>query len=145
MDKANFLSRFFALVLDSIAMAFVSWLIILVWTLFAASAAQTDSGFLDVLQGVVGVAACLTILLLQFLYCGYFWSKNGQSLGMKLLNIKVVMRGGESISFARGGLRGSLGYWISGFFFSLGFIWAAFDADGEAWHDKLFDTRVVQA
>ena len=45
MDKASFFSRFFALVLDSIAMAFVSWLIILVWTLFAASAAQTDSGF----------------------------------------------------------------------------------------------------
>ena len=144
MDKASFFSRFFALVLDSIAMAFVSWLIILVWTLFAANAAQTDSGFLDVLQGVVGVAACFTILLLQFLYFGYFWSKNGQSLGMKLLNVRVVMRDGESISFARGGLRGSLGYWISGFFFSLGFIWAAFDADGEAWHDKLFDTRVVR-
>ena len=63
---------------------------------------------------------------------------------MKLLNVRVVMRDGESISFARGGLRGSLGYWISGFFFSLGFIWAAFDADGEAWHDKLFDTRVVR-
>ena len=145
MDKAGFFSRFFALVLDSFAIAFVSWLIILVWTLFAAGAANTESGALDVLQGLVGVAACFTILLLQFLYYGYFWSKSGQSLGMKLLNIKVVMRDGASLSFARGGLRGSIGYWVSGFFFSLGFIWAAFDANGEAWHAKLFDTRVVRA
>ena len=39
----------------------------------------------------------------------------------------------------------TLGYWISGFFLRLGYIWAAFDADGAAWHDKLFDTRVVRA
>jgi uncharacterized RDD family membrane protein YckC len=34
---------------------------------------------------------------------------------------------------------------VSGFFFGLGFIWAAFDANGEAWHDKIFATRVVRA
>jgi uncharacterized RDD family membrane protein YckC len=37
------------------------------------------------------------------------------------------------------------GYAVSGFFFGLGFIWAAFDANGEAWHDKIFATRVVRA
>ena len=45
----------------------------------------------------------------------------------------------------RGGFRGTIGYWISGLIFGLGFIWAAFDQDKEAWHDKLFDTWVVQA
>jgi uncharacterized RDD family membrane protein YckC len=37
-------------------------------------------------------------------------------------------------------LRGTVGYWISGLVFGLGFIWAAFDGRKEAWHDKLFDT-----
>lgn len=145
MDKAGFFTRFFALVLDGIAVGVVSWIIMMVWVAFAAGASQTDSGVLAVLQAVVGLAACLTIFLLQFIYFGYFWSKTGQTVGMKLLNIKVVMRDGESLSFMRAALRGSLGYWISGFFFGLGYIWAAFDANGEAWHDKLFDTRVVRA
>lgn len=49
------------------------------------------------------------------------------------------------ISFWRAAFRGTLGYIISGFVFSLGFIWAAFDGQKEAWHDKLFDTWVVRS
>jgi uncharacterized RDD family membrane protein YckC len=64
---------------------------------------------------------------------------------MKMLNIQVVGQDGQPLSFLRAGLRGSVGYWISGFIFSLGFIWAAFDAKKEAWHDKLFKTWVVRA
>ena len=33
--------------------------------------------------------------------------------------------------------------WISSFLFFLGYIRAAFDSDKEAWHDKLFDTWVI--
>jgi uncharacterized RDD family membrane protein YckC len=29
--------------------------------------------------------------------------------------------------------------------FGLGYIWAAFDANNETWHDKIFDTWVVGA
>ncbi len=144
MDRAGFFARFFALVLDGFAMGLAASVIGLVWFVFAAGASQTDSGILAVLQAVVGLFVYLVIVLSQFLYFGYFWSKNGQTLGMRLLDIKVVMQGGESLSFMRAALRGTLGYWISGFFFGLGYIWAAFDADGAAWHDKLFDTRVVR-
>ena len=145
MDRAGFFARFFALVLDGFAMGLVGSIIMFVWAAFTAGASQTDSGALDVLQAVIGLLAYLVLVLLQFLYFGYLWSKNGQTLGMKILGIKVVMQGGESLSFMRAALRGTLGYWISGFFLGLGYIWAAFDADGAAWHDKLFDTRVVRA
>jgi uncharacterized RDD family membrane protein YckC len=85
------------------------------------------------------------LILLQFIYFGYLWSSSGQSVGMKLLEIRVDDSGGGKVSFLRAGLRGTLGYAVSGFFFGLGFIWAAFDANGEAWHDKIFATRVVRA
>jgi uncharacterized RDD family membrane protein YckC len=49
------------------------------------------------------------------------------------------------VSFISGALRGTVGYFISSLIFDLGFIWAAFDANQEAWHDKLFDTHVVMA
>ena len=43
-----------------------------------------------------------TLWLFQFLYFGYFWSRNGQSLGMNLVNIRVRRRGeGDAISFWR--------------------------------------------
>ena len=72
--------------------------------------------------------------------------RDGQSVGMKLFNIKVVRQTeSESISFWRGAFRGTLGYYISGLVFGLGFIWAAFDSQKETWHDKLFDTWVVKS
>ena len=143
MDRAGFFTRFFALVIDGVVMAVVTSVLMFVWMIFAAGASQTDSAALGVMQAIVGMFVYLAAILLQFLYFGYYWSKTGQTLGMRLLNIKVVMQGGETLSFMRAALRGTIGYWISGFFFGLGYIWAAFDAKGEAWHDKLFDTHVV--
>lgn len=145
MDKAGFLARFFALVVDTIVLSIAATGILLVWIIVAAGASQTDSGVLDALQAIVGMFAYLVMLALNFLYYGYFWSKDGQTLGMRMLNIKVVMRTDQPFSFLRAGLRGSLGYTISGFLFGLGYLWAAFDPNGEAWHDKIFDTRVVRA
>ena len=62
---------------------------------------------------------------------------------MKLTNVRVVRRNSDAkISFLRGGLRGTLGYYISGLLFSLGYLWALFDGNKETWHDKIFDTWV---
>ena len=82
--------------------------------------------------------------MFQFLYYGYFWSKDGQSPGKKLLGVMVVQKDGRSMSFVKAGLRGTLGYWISGLIFGLGFIWAIFDTDNETWHDMIFGTRVIR-
>jgi uncharacterized RDD family membrane protein YckC len=65
---------------------------------------------------------------------------------MKVIGIKVLSRNtGGLLSFVMAGLRGSVGYWISGLICGLGYIWAAFDAKQEAWHDKIFGTTVVTA
>ena len=54
----------------------------------------------------------LVVLVLAFVYFGYFWSgEKGSTLGMKVVNIKVVRRTeGEDINFWRAGLRGTFGY-----------------------------------
>jgi uncharacterized RDD family membrane protein YckC len=36
-----------------------------------------------------------------------------------------------------------IGYFIDSFVFGLGWIWAAFDPERQAWHDKLARTYVV--
>ncbi len=131
--------------MDSIDLVLVGMAILMIWTAFAAGASMTDSKALDVLQAGVGIVAYAAAIFSHFLYFGFLWSRDGQTLGMKLLGIKVVRRGDEPMSFLRSAFRGTLGYYISGFFFCIGFIWAAFDANQETWHDKIFETRVVRA
>lgn len=145
MAKAGFLARFLAFLIDGIMLSIISWLLSLVLVPFVGAADATNSNMLALIAGGIGLVVFVILLFLQFIYFGYLWSKSGQSLGMKVVHIKVLRRDGAGLSFWRGGFRGTLGYWISGLIFGLGFIWAAFDGRKEAWHDKLFDTTVVVA
>ena len=146
MNYAGFFTRFFALLIDQIAMAILAILVGLLFGGCAGIALASQSDFLSILTGTAALITLGVLVIFQFVYFGYFWSRSGQSVGMKLLNIAVVRRTeGEPLSFWRGAFRGTLGYYISGLVFSLGFIWAAFDSRKETWHDKLFDTWVVQS
>ena len=142
MAKAGFLARFLAFLIDGIMLSIISWLLSLVLVPFMGVADATNSNMLALIVGGVGLVIAVILLFLQFIYFGYLWSKSGQSLGMKVTHIKVLRRDGAGLSFWRGGFRGTVGYWISGLIFGIGFIWAAFDGRQEAWHDKLFDTSV---
>jgi len=145
MNKAGFFPRFVAWLVDGFAMAFIAVLLSLLLGGLTGITRGSDSFLLSAAAGVLGVMIWFAIVILQFLYFGYFWNKNGQSIGMKLTGIRVVRRDGNLMSYVRAALRGTVGYWISGFIFGLGYIWAAFDSDKEAWHDKLFDTSVIEA
>lgn len=71
-------------------------------------------------------------------------SYRGATLGKRLLRIRVVGRDGQYISLPRSFVREVVGKWISGAFFSLGYLWALWDQDKQAWHDKLTSTYVVR-
>jgi len=146
MQKADFFPRAIAYVVDGVIIGVVAYLISLVVSmLVSAVVVDRDSTFFGIFMGVTGIVF-FVYLVFQFFYAGYFWSTSGQTPGMRLVNIKVVRRDGtEDVSLVRGGLRGTFGYWVSGFILGLGFWWALFDPNGETWHDKIFDTRVIKA
>jgi uncharacterized RDD family membrane protein YckC len=145
MNQAGFFPRFIAWLVDGFAMTVIAILLSLLLGGLTGITRGTDSFLLSAAAGVLGVMVWFSILILQFLYFGYFWNKSGQSIGMKLTGIKVIRQDGNLMSYVRAALRGTVGYWISGLIFGLGYIWAAFDSDKEAWHDKIFDTWVVEA
>ena len=145
MNKASFFSRFIAWLVDGFAMAVIAILLSLLLSGLTGVARGTDSFLLSAAAGTLGVMVWFAILILQFLYFGYYWNKSGQSIGMKLTGIKVIRQDGNLMSYIRAALRGTFGYWVSGLIFGLGYIWAAFDGEKEAWHDKIFDTWVVEA
>lgn len=119
-ECAGFLRRFFAWFIDGLVMGVLAAILGLILGGCVALTIGTESDFLAFLTST---AACLLWVILaafQFIYFGYFWSKDDQSVGMKLVNIRVVRRSEtETISFWRAGFRGSLGYYISGFVFGL--------------------------
>jgi uncharacterized RDD family membrane protein YckC len=144
MARAGFLARLLAFLIDNIALGVISWALSLLALPFL-NLAEGDAGLMAVFAGGAVLFLALILLLLQFLYFGWLWSKSGQSLGMKVVNIRVAREDGSGLGFARAGLRGTVGYWISGLIFGLGFLWAAFDGRKQAWHDKIFDTGVFTA
>ena len=73
-----------------------------------------------------------------------FWLGAQATPGKMLMGLMIVdARTGEAPDFINFLLR-YLGYYISGFFLCLGYIWAGFDPRKRAWHDMIAGTVVVK-
>ncbi|HEX2912817.1 MAG TPA: RDD family protein [Chloroflexia bacterium] len=88
----------------------------------------------------------LTVLnvIVYFLYY-VLMTARGATIGKKVFGMKVVQSDGSAPGFGRALLRQTVGYWISGAVFGLGYLWVAFDEHKQGWHDKLAGTYVVRA
>lgn len=122
MEKASFWKRFLAYYIDSLIVGLIG----------------IGMGF----SGIGGKMVWIPGMLVSGAYFVFFWVKqDGQTLGKKLLAIKVVKEKGK-LDFATAVIR-YIGYIISGLILNLGFIWAAFDGKKQGWHDKMAGTIVV--
>jgi len=126
--KAGFWIRFVAIFIDGIIVGIVTTVIGAILNLNA----NGRSG-LQILLGLV--------------YYVYFWSNSGpwpgQTLGSKLFNIRVIRTDGSDLSLSQALIR-YVGFVLSGIVLLIGFIWAAFDANKQGWHDKIAGTYVVK-
>ena len=61
-------------------------------------------------------------------------------VGLQVLNLQTGAIPGFGTMF----IREMIGRYLSGLFFGLGYFWALWDRDGQAWHDKLASTVVVK-
>jgi len=86
-----------------------------------------------------------TGLLLSIFYYIVAWAKGGgQTIGNFTFMMRVVRTDGSPIGWGRAIVR-YLGYYVSGLVLSIGFLWAAFDARRQGWHDKIARTYVIAA
>jgi hypothetical protein len=76
-------------------------------------------------------------------YFAWSYSTTGQTIGKKLLGIKVVSLDGSPLNWRKGILR-TVGY-IPSYVFGLGFLWATGDTYKQTWHDKITGTVVVRS
>jgi uncharacterized RDD family membrane protein YckC len=136
----------------------IDWLILLVpvgilLAIVLGVAAGSDTGAI-----VTGILGFLTYLVVVFLYAPLLMarggSRNGQTWGKQLLDIRVVRNGGQSMSFGYGALReiavkglalGIAGSIIPVIPYLLNYLWPLWDDENEALHDKIVSTHVVRA
>ena len=125
-NKAGFWIRTFAYIIDGIGVGIVSSAI--------SSIVIRDS-----------TASSGLNLLLGLAYFAYFWSAQGggQTLGMRVFNLKVIRTDGSALTITQALIR-YIGLFISFVCLFIGVIWVAFDADKQGWHDKIAGTYVIR-
>lgn len=123
VELADFGNRFFALVIDYVILGVITGILV---------------------RGAGGPGAAGSFLI-NFAYYWYFLTQHdGQTLGKRLMGVRVVRANGEPLDFVTVLIR-YVGYYINSFFFMLGWIWALFDDQRQGWHDKLANTYVIRA
>jgi uncharacterized RDD family membrane protein YckC len=82
------------------------------------------------------------LAIVTVFFCG-FWTRGGQTLGMRAWRIRVVGQDGTPLSWPRAVLRFAAGV-VALLPLGLGLWWGIFDAQRRGWHDRLTNTRVVR-
>jgi uncharacterized RDD family membrane protein YckC len=94
--------------------------------------------------GGVFILLYLLVLVVQIGYWIYFWGSSGQTLGMRLLHLKVVdANTGGPIGYARATVRFLMSI-VNTWACYIGWIWVAFDPRKQGWHDKVANSVVLQ-
>jgi len=84
-----------------------------------------------------------TAVVMNLFYFTYFHGTTGQTIGKRMLGMKVIQSTGEPMRVGVAFLRW-VGYFLSGLIFYLGFLWIAFDGRKQGWHDKIAGTCVIK-
>lgn len=128
-ERAGFWRRFGAALIDGILVGIVAGIAssILGTDMYQPSAQQSG------VQLILGIAY----------YVYFHGSPSGQTIGKKLLGIRVVgANDGASIGYGSAALR-YVGSILSAIPCGLGYLWMLWDSNKQTWHDKIASTVVV--
>ncbi len=115
-------------------------------------ALMLDMSFIMALLLISAIPASRSLQLLGFLLSGLFFvcnytllpARTGQTLGKRLIGIRIVTVEQQRVSWKHVLLRHLVGYPLAGLFFTLGFLWLLWDPKQQGWHDKIAQTLVVK-
>jgi uncharacterized RDD family membrane protein YckC len=101
-----------------------------------------DILLVGVLTGVLHHSHDLELVVLAA-YGAMMWKLRGATVGSIVFDLRVVRLDGREIDWETAIVR-ALSCFLSLAVAGLGFIWIAFDANNQAWHDKIAGTVVVR-
>lgn len=74
------------------------------------------------------------LLVISFVFYGWFWTHGGQTLGMKTWKMRLQREDGSRISWSQALIRFVIAP-LSASALGLGFIWSLFESKKRCWHD----------
>jgi len=83
------------------------------------------------------------IFLIAYLFFAWFWTRGGQTLGMRTWKMKVVNEDGTKISYRIALIR-FIAAMISWLPLGLGYLWSLWDKQHRTWHDIASKTKLVR-
>jgi len=89
------------------------------------------------------VFACVLGSVGPLIYSWLMTALLGRTVGKMALGIRVVNAAGRPPGVGWALLRETGGKFLSGIALGIGYIWAAFDPQKRAWHDKIARTSVI--
>ena len=105
-----------------------------------------DAILVGLVAGVI-LTATKTVAITYAIEIAYFavcWGVLGQTIGMMPFRLRIVRNSdGGKLTWGNVILR-IIGWFVAGFPFALGFIWAAFDSRKRGWHDMIGGTVVIK-
>jgi uncharacterized RDD family membrane protein YckC len=84
----------------------------------------------------------LSMLVVMYLFFVFFWTRGGQTLGMRAWRLRLETGGGGIPSIPIASLRFFVAI-VSLIPFGLGFLWQLWDKDKLTWHDRIAGTRML--
>ncbi|MBI3583237.1 MAG: RDD family protein [Nitrospinae bacterium] len=146
--KAGFWRRLPAFIIDNIILQILTEIIITPLKLNLDINETSFSSIEDIIQNldtfiIYGLSAIAIYMTISCLYFTLFHGSTGQTIGKKIMGVKVVPVEDGMMTYRKAFVR-YIGYGISEIPLFLGFLWIAFDKNKQGWHDKIAGTYVVK-
>jgi signal peptidase I len=126
--KGSFWTRAAAFIIDQIIILLILFILAFILALLGLNIEGLDNFLYYFISIVYG-----SVLI---------W-KYGATLGKRWLKLKVVNTPYQKVSLGKAILRESIGKFLSGILFSLGYFTSLIDKQKQTWHDKIAKTYVV--
>lgn len=146
---AGFWIRLVARVVDGFIVGIpLSIILIVVLAIGGVVGSNTsDQNAQNAAGGIFAGGFILFYLLALFAFVGYqvyFWGTSGSTIAMRLFHLKVVdANTGAPIGITRAIVRWVMTL-VNSWACYIGWIWVAFDARKQGWHDKVANSVVLQ-
>jgi len=147
---AGFWIRLVARIVDGIILGIPLTILLFIFIAVsgaALNATSSDQNAQNTAAGVASGAFLLFYLIALVAIAGYqiyFWGTSGQTIAMRLFHLRVVdATTGAPIGIGRAVVRWLMTI-VNSWACYIGWIWVAFDARKQGWHDKVATSVVLQ-
>ena len=130
VNKPNLLRRLAAIFYDLLLLLSVLFVATALILPFNAGEAFTSSWLYS-----------LYLLVISFIFYGWFWTHGGQTLGLRAWKLTVLTQNKKTLNWTQALVRFVTAS-VSLGFFGLGYLWILIDKDRRGWHDHLSKTAV---